>query len=91
MSAPRAMLGSVLYVGVLITLATGLALIAGGRWRVGATVCGGAMLAAGVGRLLIPERMAGLLRVRRRTTDAVLMLLLGTTLVALAVAVPPQP
>ncbi len=83
--------GSVLYAGVLVVLVTGLALIATGPWRVGTGVCGGAMVAAGVGRLLIPERMAGLLRVRRRSSDAVLMFLFGAALVVLAVAVPPQP
>ena len=90
-SGPRTALGTVLYAVVLAGLAVGLALIAGGPWRTGVGVCGGSMITAGLGRLVIPDRMSGLLRVRRRTTDALLMLALGAGLVALAVLIPRQP
>lgn len=90
-SLPRATLGSLLYAGVLVGLGIGLALITADEWRVGTSVCGGAMLAAGVGRLLIPERMSGLLRVRRRSSDALLMLALGVVLVGMALLIPRQP
>ncbi len=92
MSAPRrTALGSVVYASVLIGLSSGLVIVVTGPWRTGAAVCGGAMLAAGASRLLIPERVAGLLRVRRRSSDALMMLLLGAALVMLAVVVPSQP
>ena len=84
-------LGTGVYAGVLVALAAGLVLVAAGPWRAGAGVCGGAMLMAGVARVLIPDRMSGLLRVRRRSSDALLLLLLGTALVLLAIVVPPQP
>jgi len=86
----RPALGTLLYAAVLAGLGAGLALIAGGPWRTGVALCGGSMIAAGVGRLVIPDRMSGLLRVRRRTTDALLMLALGVGLVALAVLIPRQ-
>lgn len=88
---PGVRVGSVLYAGVLVALVTGIALISADAWRVGTGVCGGAMLAAGVGRLLVPERMSGLLRVRRRTSDALLMLALGVVLVGMALLIPRQP
>jgi len=88
---PRFTLGSVLYAGVLVALGTGLVLITADAWRAGTGVCGGAMLAAGVGRMLVPERMSGLLRVRRRTSDALLMLALGVVLVGMALLIPRQP
>ena len=90
-AGPRTAVGSVLYAVVLLGLAVGLGLIAGGQWRAGVGVCGGSMLAAGVGRLVIPDRVSGLLRVRRRMTDALLMLALGVGLVALALLVGRQP
>lgn len=87
----RLSLGTIWYAVVAIALASGLALIATGSWRMGAGLCGGSMLAAGIGRLVIPDRMSGLLRVRRRTTDALLMLALGGGLVTLAVLIRRQP
>jgi len=87
----RTAVGSVLYATVLVGLAVGLCLIAGGQWRIGVGLCGGSMITAGAGRLVIPDRMSGLLRVRRRTTDALLMLALGVGLMALAVLIGRQP
>ena len=88
---PRITPGSVLYAGVLVALGTGLVLITADAWRLGTTVCGGAMLVAAVGRLIVPERMSGLLRVRRRSSDALLMLALGVVLVGMALLIPRQP
>ena len=39
----------------------------------------------------LPERQAGMLRVRRKGSDVVMMLLVGVALVVLAVVVPDQP
>lgn len=89
--ALRPSLGSVLYGAVLLALLTGLALVAIGQWRIGVSVCGAGMLAAGGGRLVIPERSAGLLRVRRRANDVLVMLALGVALIALAILLPDRP
>ncbi|HYJ67781.1 MAG TPA: DUF3017 domain-containing protein [Nocardioidaceae bacterium] len=76
---------------VAISVVVGLVLAATGPWRIGVGVCGGGLIAAGLGRATIPDRMAGLLRIRRRGTDVVTMLALGIALVVLAVIVPDQP
>jgi Protein of unknown function (DUF3017) len=90
-SALRPSFGGVLYSAVIVAVAIGLALVASGTWRTGVGVCGGALIAAGLGRAAIPERMSGLLRVRRRPADVILTLALGVALVVLAAIVPDQP
>ncbi len=90
-AAPRRQLGSLMYAAVLVGLVTGLALIAFGPWRAGAGLCGAAMLAGGAGRLIIPDRISGLLRVRRPTSDAVIMVVLGIAIIAMAVVIPARP
>jgi C4-dicarboxylate transporter len=89
--ALRPSFGGVLYSAVVVTTVVGLLLVALGAWRTGVGVCGGGLVAAGVGRAVIPERTSGLLRVRRRGTDVVIMLTLGIALVVLATIVPDQP
>jgi hypothetical protein len=81
----------VLYAAVVVTVAVGLAFVAVGPWRTGVGVCGGGLIGAALGRVAIPERMSGLLRVRRRAADVVVMLTLGIGLVVLATVVPDQP
>jgi Protein of unknown function (DUF3017) len=87
----RPSVGGVLYAAVVTAVLVGLALVTAGPWRTGVGVCGGALIAAGLGRAAIPERMSGLLRIRRRAADVVIMLLLGIALVVLAAIVPDQP
>jgi Protein of unknown function (DUF3017) len=89
--ALRPSFGGVLYSAVILAVGFGLALVATGPWRTGVGVCGGALIAAGLGRVAIPERMSGLLRVRRRPADVIIMLVLGIALVILAAVVPDQP
>jgi Protein of unknown function (DUF3017) len=89
--ALRPSLGSVLYAAVVVTTGIGLVLVGIGSWRTGVSVCGFGMLAAGLGRLVIPERNAGLLRVRRRATDSFTMLALGASLIVLAIVLPDRP
>jgi Protein of unknown function (DUF3017) len=89
--ALRPSIGGLLYSMVAICLVIGLVLAATGPWRTGVGICGGGLIAAGFGRAAIPDRMAGLLRIRRRWADVVTMLALGIALVVLAVIVPDQP
>jgi ABC-type uncharacterized transport system permease subunit len=49
------------------------------------------MITAGIARGALPERIAGLLRIRRRSSDVLLMLAFGTVLIALGVMIPNQP
>lgn len=73
---------------VLVIVGAGLAASAGGHWRVGAGVVGlGLLLAAGL-RLSLTPRHAGWLVVRSRAFDAALLLVLGFSVIALAVTIP---
>jgi hypothetical protein len=89
--ALRPSLGGLLYSVVAITVVVGLAFVAVGPWRTGVGICGGGLIAAACGRAAIPDRMSGLLRVRRRGVDVLLMLALGIALVVLATVIPDQP
>jgi Protein of unknown function (DUF3017) len=89
--ALRPSLGGLLYCSVAVTVVIGLGFVAVGPWRTGVGVCGGGLIAAAVGRATIPERMSGLLRVRRRGVDVVITFALGVALVVLAAVVPDQP
>lgn len=60
----------------------GLVLTGFGEWRIGLWTCAAALLVGAVLRLVLPARAAGLLRVRHRAVD---VLLLGGGAVALAV------
>jgi hypothetical protein len=52
---------------------------------------GASLLLGSTARLVLPERQAGMLRVRRKTSDVVMLLLAGVALVVLAIVVPEQP
>lgn len=77
---------------VLVVVGAGLALGAGGAWRAGAWTVSAGVLLAGVLRVLLPARRAGLLAVRSRRLDAVMLLGLGLALAVLSWSVPePRP
>ena len=73
---------------VLLVVSVGLLLGVLSRWRTGAVALGAAVLLAGLLRLLLPARQAGLLVVRSRRLDVAVLLVLGVALVALATSVP---
>jgi uncharacterized membrane protein YraQ (UPF0718 family) len=87
---PRTIGGGV-YLLVVASALVGLAVTVLGSWRSGVTWMGAGLLVGGVARLLLPERQAGMLRVRKKASDVVMMLLVGVALVVLAVVVPDQP
>ena len=55
----------------------------------GAEVVGGGLLAAAIGRLLLPQSTVGLLASRRRFADVLTLGALGAGLLALALVLPP--
>jgi hypothetical protein len=83
--------GTYVYAAVAAAVGVGLLLVSQGSWRTGLTVVGGAMVAAGAVRSAVPDRLAGLLRIRRRASDVVLMVGMGAALITLAAAVPTPP
>lgn len=84
-------LGGAVYLLVLVAALVGVAISVTGAWRVGVGWVGGSVIVAGLVRLVLPERKAGMLRVRRRASDVVMLLGAGAALVVLAIVVPNQP
>lgn len=73
---------------VLTVVAAGVVIGALAQWRAGALVVGVGLALAGVLRLLLPVRRAGLLVVRSRRLDVAVLLALGGGLILLASSVP---
>jgi len=73
---------------VLAGVAAGLAIVATGHWRMGTTLIGVAITLGGLLRLL-PNQRVGLLAVRNKALDTVVLLTLGIGIVILAFWVPP--
>ncbi len=84
-------LGGVVYLGVLASALVGLALVAAGAWRTGLSWLGIGLLVAAATRLVLSDRRAGMLRVRRRWSDVLMLTVAGVGLIVLTVIVPNQP
>ena len=65
----------------LLGVAASAVVMSTGHWRRGAMVFAASVLMAGVLRVVLPDQLAGLLAVRVRWIDAVLLLGLGTVMV----------
>ena len=74
---------------VLTGVAAGLGIVAFGHWRMGTTLIGAAITLGGLLRLL-PHQRVGLLAVRNKVLDTVVLLALGIGIIALAFWVPPS-
>ena len=74
--------------GVLLGVFAGLLVVATGHWRSGTTLVGAAITAGGLLRLL-PNRRVGLLAVRSRPIDTLVLLTIGIGIIVLAWSVPP--
>ncbi len=84
-------IGGTVYIGVVAAVAVGLVLVVAGAWRTGLVWMGVAVLVGALARSVLSDRAAGMLRVRRRWGDVLLLTLAGVALVVLAVIVPDQP
>jgi len=82
--------GGGVYLLVVATASIGLLATVLGPWRTGVAWLGIAVVMGSAARLLIPERQAGMLRVRRKLPDVALMLIAGVALIVLSVVVPDQ-
>lgn len=83
--------GGVVYLAIVGMTLTGLAVTLAGAWRTGVVWMGAGLVVGAVCRLVLPERRAGMLRVRRKTADVCMLALAGVALIVLAVVVPSQP
>ena len=74
---------------VLAGVSAGLVIVAMSHWRAGSTLIGLSITAGGLLRLM-PQRRVGLLAVRNRALDAVVLLGIGIGITVLAWWVPPS-
>jgi hypothetical protein len=68
----------------------GLSAVALGHFRSGCLLLGVSVLFAALARLVLPVRRVGLLVVRSRAFDVLVLVSMGASLVVLAVIVPPS-
>lgn len=73
---------------VLLGVAAGLAIVASSHWRLGTTLMGASIALGGLLRLL-PKQRVGLLAVRNKALDTIVLLAIGIGIVVLSFWVPP--
>jgi hypothetical protein len=69
---------------VLVIAAAGFVRVLQEHWREGTGLVGGALLVAGVARVILPEDRAGLLGIRSQAIDVLWYIVLGVLMVVLA-------
>jgi hypothetical protein len=84
-------IGGMFYLIVLAVSAVGLGVVTQGNWRLGVRWIASALVFAALVRLLIPARQAGMLAVRRRAVDVVILAAIGIALWVLSISIPNQP
>ena len=83
-------LGGTVYLTVLAAALIGLGIVVAGAWRTGVGWIGTGLLVASASRLVLPEEAAGMLRVRRKWSDVLMLGVAGMALIVLSVVVPNQ-
>ncbi len=73
----------------LLGVGMGIMIMGASFWRRGATLIGLTVAGASVLRLVLPARMIGLLEVRSRWVDTLILLLIGVGILVTAWVVPP--
>lgn len=75
---------------VLACMGVAFGIAATGHWRKGAFALGCAVLLGGLLRAVLPAKTVGLLAVRARWLDTLLLLVCGGAMLALTMLVPPS-
>ena len=83
--------GGVIYLLVLAGALIGVVIAAVGPWRVGISVVAGTLLLAALARVRLPDAEAGMLGVRGKLFDVVMLLAVSAALLALGIGIPDQP
>lgn len=83
--------GGIIYLVCVGLLVAGLAVVAAGPWREGVTLMGLGFTLALVMRLVLPDQRAGMLRVRHRVIDLMVLGGCAGLMLALAVIIPDRP
>jgi hypothetical protein len=84
-------IGGAFYLLVLGVVAVAMVIVVLDEWRTGIRLMGGALVLAAAVRLVLRARDAGMLAVRHKVLDAVVLVLLGGSLIFLAGSIPDQP
>jgi len=84
-------LGGAFYLLVLAVSSVGLVIVTQGSWRLGVKWIAAALLFGALVRLVIPAQQAGMLAVRRRSVDVVILAVAGVALWILSTSIPNQP
>jgi hypothetical protein len=84
-------IGGAFYLLILAVTGVGVVATYVDNWRLGIRLMGGALIAAGALRLVLRQRDAGMLAVRHRLVDTVLLVGMGAALVFLAGDIPGRP
>ena len=84
-------IGGMFYLLVMAVVAVALALVVLDEWRTGIRLMGGALIMAAAVRLVLRTRDAGMLAVRHKLFDALVLIVLGGSLIFLAGSIPDQP
>ena len=82
--------GGIVYLLVLAGSIAGVVVAAVGAWRVGVSVVAGTLLLAAIARARLPESEAGMLGVRGKLVDVIMLVVVSATLLALTVGIPDQ-
>ena len=84
-------IGGAFYLLVLGVVAVSMVIVVLEEWRTGIRLMGGALLFAAAVRLVLRRRDAGMLAVRHKLLDALVLVVLGGSLIFLAGSIPDQP
>ena len=84
-------IGGMFYLLVLVVVVGAIVVAAVDEWRTGVRIMGGALVFGALARLVLRARDAGMLAVRHKVLDALILLVLGGLLVFLAGSIPEQP
>jgi hypothetical protein len=84
-------IGGAFYLLVLGVVAVAMVIVVLDEWRTGIRLMGGALIFAALVRLVLRTRDAGMLAVRHKVLDAVVLVVLGGALIFLATSIPDQP
>jgi Protein of unknown function (DUF3017) len=84
-------IGGAFYLSILVAAGTALVIAARSDWRLGIQVLGGSLIVAALLRLVLADRDAGMLAVRNRFVDALLLGATGAALITLATSIPGLP
>lgn len=80
--------GGIVYLAVIATTCAGLAIVAAGAWRTGVSVMAASFGLAFLGRAVLSDERAGMLRIRRRFVDLTTMAVCSAAMFVLAVVIP---